>query len=39
MISNETVQFSLGFVVGAGFVIVVRVIIQIVELIAEEIPL
>lgn len=37
MISNKVIQFCLGVVVGAGIVLVVRLIIQVVGLIAMEV--
>lgn len=38
MISNKTIQFSLGLVAGAGLVLVVRVIVEVVGLVAMEVP-
>lgn len=38
MISNKVIQFSLGLVVGAGLVLVVRVIVEVVGLIAMGVP-
>lgn len=36
--SNKVIQFCLGAVVGAGIVLAVRLIIQVVGLIAMEVP-
>ena len=38
MISNKVIQFSLGLVAGAGLVLVVRVIVEVVGLVAMEVP-
>lgn len=38
MISNKAIQFCLGAVTGAVLVLVVRVIVQVVGLIAMEVP-
>lgn len=38
MISNKVIQFYLGVVSGAVIVLVVRLIIQVVGLIAMEVP-
>jgi hypothetical protein len=38
MISNKVIEFCLGGLVGAGLVLVVRVIIGVVGLIAMQVP-
>jgi hypothetical protein len=38
MISNKVIEFCLGVLVGAGLVLVVRVIIGVVGLIAMQVP-
>ena len=38
MISNKTIDFCIGALVGAGLVLVVRVIVEVVGLVAMEVP-
>lgn len=36
--SNKVIQFCMGTVTGAGLVLVVRVIVEVVGLVAMEVP-